>query len=37
MKLSVACNFDDALLPGLRGYPVYEMTEEQWQKLDQLG
>jgi collagenase-like PrtC family protease len=25
MKLSVACNFDDALLPGLRGYPVYEI------------
>jgi len=25
MKLSVACNFDDALLEGLRGYPVYEL------------
>ena len=25
MKLSVACNFDDALLDGLRGYPVYEI------------
>ena len=25
MKLSVACNFDDALLEGLRGYPVYEI------------
>lgn len=25
MKLSVACNFDDALLQGLQGYPVYEI------------
>jgi collagenase-like PrtC family protease len=25
MRLSVACNFDDALLDGLRGYPVYEI------------
>jgi len=25
MKFSVACNFDDALLDGLRGYPVYEI------------
>ena len=25
MKLSVACNFDDALLDGLRDYPVYEI------------
>ncbi len=25
MKLSVACNFDDALLKGLEGYPVYEV------------
>ena len=25
MKLSVACNFDDALLEGLRPYPVYEI------------
>lgn len=25
MKLSVACNFDDALLEGLKGYPVYEI------------
>ncbi|MBK6847078.1 MAG: U32 family peptidase [Proteobacteria bacterium] len=25
MKLSVACNFDDALLPGLAPYPVYEV------------
>jgi collagenase-like PrtC family protease len=25
MKFSVACNFDDALLEGLRGYPVYEI------------
>ena len=25
MKLSVACNFDDALLQGLAGYPVYEV------------
>ncbi len=25
MKLSVACNFDDALLEGLDGYPVYEI------------
>ena len=25
MKLSVACNFDDELLAGLRPYPVYEL------------
>lgn len=25
MRLSVACNFDDALLQGLAGYPVYEV------------
>lgn len=25
MKLSVACNFDEALLPGLAPYPVYEV------------
>jgi collagenase-like PrtC family protease len=25
MKLSVACNFDEALLPGLTPYPVYEV------------
>ena len=25
MRLSVACNFDDALLDGLRPYPVYEV------------
>lgn len=25
MKLSVACNFDDALISGLKGYPVYEV------------
>jgi collagenase-like PrtC family protease len=25
MKLSVACNFDDALLEGLKPYPVYEV------------
>jgi len=25
MKLSVACNFDDALLDGLKPYPVYEV------------
>ena len=25
MKLSVACNFDDALLVGLKPYPVYEI------------
>ncbi|MBI4954720.1 MAG: U32 family peptidase, partial [Myxococcales bacterium] len=25
MKLSVACNFDDALLAGLAGHPVYEI------------
>lgn len=25
MRLSVACNFDDALLDGLRNYPVYEI------------
>jgi collagenase-like PrtC family protease len=25
MKLSVACNFDDALLEGLAGFPVYEI------------
>lgn len=25
MKLSVACNFDDALLDGLKDYPVYEV------------
>jgi collagenase-like PrtC family protease len=25
VKLSVACNFDDALLDGLRPYPVYEI------------
>ena len=25
MKLSVACNFDEDLLPGLRPYPVYEI------------
>ena len=25
MRLSVACNFDDALLEGLRGYPVHEI------------
>ena len=25
MRLSVACNFDDALLDGLQGYPVYEV------------
>jgi collagenase-like PrtC family protease len=25
MKLSVACNFDDALLEGLKPYPVYEI------------
>ncbi len=25
MKLSVACNFDEALLEGLAGYPVYEV------------
>ncbi|MCP4870250.1 MAG: hypothetical protein GY898_16210 [Proteobacteria bacterium] len=25
MKLSVACNFDDALLDGLAPYPVYEV------------
>jgi collagenase-like PrtC family protease len=25
MKLSVACNFDEALLKGLAGYPVYEV------------
>jgi len=25
MKLSVACNFDEALLEGLRPYPVYEI------------
>jgi collagenase-like PrtC family protease len=25
MKFSVACNFDDALLEGLRGFPVYEI------------
>lgn len=25
MKLSVACNFDEALLEGLKGYPVYEI------------
>ncbi len=25
MKLSVACNFDDALIDGLAGYPVYEL------------
>lgn len=25
MKLSVACNFDEALLEGLVGYPVYEV------------
>jgi collagenase-like PrtC family protease len=25
MKFSVACNFEDALLEGLRGYPVYEI------------
>ena len=25
MRLSVACNFDDALIEGLRGYPVYEV------------
>ncbi len=25
MKLSVACNFDPALLEGLQGYPVYEL------------
>jgi collagenase-like PrtC family protease len=25
MKLSVACNFDEALLEGLRRYPVYEV------------
>ncbi len=25
MRLSVACNFDDELIEGLRGYPVYEV------------
>ena len=25
MRLSVACNFDDALIEGLAGYPVYEV------------
>lgn len=25
MRLSVACNFDDELLDGLKGYPVYEV------------
>ena len=25
MRLSVACNFDDALLDGLKNYPVYEV------------
>lgn len=25
MRLSVACNFDDALIDGLKGYPVYEV------------
>jgi len=25
MRLSVACNFDEALLEGLQGYPVYEI------------
>lgn len=25
MRLSVACNFDEALLEGLKGYPVYEI------------
>ncbi len=25
MKLSVACNFDPALIDGLKGYPVYEV------------
>ena len=25
MKLSVACNFDEALLPALAPYPVYEV------------
>ena len=25
MRLSVACNFDDALIEGLEGYPVYEV------------
>jgi hypothetical protein len=25
MKLSVACNFDEALLEGLQSYPVYEI------------
>ena len=25
MKLSVACNFDDALIPALAPYPVYEV------------
>ncbi len=25
MKLSVACNFDEALIDGLKGYPVYEV------------
>ena len=25
MRLSVACNFDEALLDGLQGYPVYEV------------
>jgi collagenase-like PrtC family protease len=25
MRLSVACNFDDAMLDGLRGLPVYEL------------
>ena len=32
MRLSVACNFDEELLEGLDGYPVYElygkMTED---------
>ncbi len=25
MRLSVACNFDEALIEGLKGYPVYEV------------
>ena len=25
MKLSVACNFDETLIDGLKGYPVYEL------------
>jgi collagenase-like PrtC family protease len=29
MRLSVACNFDEALLDGLAGYPVYEVYGKQ--------